>query len=194
MVLDRDAPRPPGLSNEQLSNGENFDKELPETRITKNRKTLRDLLPGMRFLIPTAKRWRSSLFGRKNLTQWSDIARLLDPCYRKEIQLQGLAEFSQDIEDAVSSRKEAQSDDDDDNLFAVLDKDRDLLGLNLLPNATTSQTALSTPIFVGHSDANEKKPYILGEAAARTTRAAGHWYKIPEEIDDIVGLIRGEVG
>ncbi|KAI1741678.1 acyl-protein thioesterase [Xylaria scruposa] len=296
MDFDRDTPGPLRPSNKQLyivepttrhthtiillhglsSNGEKFGKGLLETGITKNGKTLQELFPGTRFVFPTAKRRRSSAFGRKKVTQWFDIARLPDPSYRKEIQLQGLAEstveirellqqemglvspaniilgglsqgcamslsillslefplggyigmsgylpFQQDIEDAVSSRKESRSDDDDDNPFAVPDEEyaqpadpavralvfeRDLLGLEPLPNATTSQTALSTPIFLGHGDADEKKPYRLGEAAARTMRAAGysvdwrlypglgHWYRIPEEIDDIVDFIREQGG
>ncbi|KAI1758221.1 phospholipase/carboxylesterase [Xylaria castorea] len=297
MDLDRNTSRPPKPSNEQLyvvepatkhtytiillhglsSNGEKFGKELLETGKTKNGKTLPELLPGTRFVFPTAKRRRSSAFGRKKLTQWFDIARLPDPSYRKETQLQGLAEsaveirelllremalvspanvilgglsqgcamslsvllglefplggyigmcgylpFQQDVKDAVSGGNEAQSEEDNEhNPFAVPDEEdappadpavraltfeRELLGLDPLPNTTTSQTALSTPIFLGHGDADEKKPYILGEAAARTLRAAGysvdwrlylglgHWYKIPEEIDDIVDFIRKKVG
>ncbi|KAI8944529.1 phospholipase/carboxylesterase [Xylaria longipes] len=259
------------------SNGEKFGKEFLETGRTKSGKTLPELLPGARFVFPTAKRRRSSAFGRKKLTQWFDIARLPDPSYRKETQLQGLAEsaveirgllrqemalvspaniilgglsqgcamslsillslefplggyigmcgylpFQHDIQAAINGENEAQSDDnDEENPFAVSDDEdaqpadpsaralafeRDLLGLDPLPNATTDQTALSTPIFLGHGDADEKKPHILGEAAARTMRAAGydvdwrlypglgHWYKIPEEIDDIVNFISDRVG
>ncbi|KAI0483499.1 acyl-protein thioesterase [Xylaria cf. heliscus] len=259
------------------SNGEKFGKEFLETGRTTNGMTLPELFPGTRFVFPTAKRRRSSAFGRKRLTQWFDIARLPDPSYRKETQLQGLAEsaleirgllqqemtrvspaniilggisqgcamslsvllslesplagyiglcgylpFQQDIEDAVRGWGEAQnSANDDDNPFAVSDDEgaqpadptvravtfeRELLGLDPLPNATTRQTTLSTPIFLGHGDVDEKKPHVLGEAAAHTMRAAGydvdwrlyvglgHWYKIPEEIDDIVNFIREKVG
>ncbi|KAI0459076.1 acyl-protein thioesterase [Xylaria acuta] len=259
------------------SNGEKFGEELLETGRTKNGKTLPELLPGTRFVFPTAKRRRSSAFGRKRLTQWFDIARLSDPSYRKETQLQGLAEsaveirellqqetalvspagiilgglsqgcamslsvllslefplrgyidicgylpFQHDIEDAACGGNETQSDGNDDgNPFAVSDDEdaqpadptvralifeRDLLGLVPLPNVTTGQTAFSTPIFLGHGDADEKKPHVLGEAAARTMRAAGynvdwklypglgHWYKIPEEIEDIANFIGKRVG
>ncbi|KAJ2987009.1 hypothetical protein NUW58_g4744 [Xylaria curta] len=261
------------------SNGQKFGQELLETGKTSAGKTLPDLLPGARFIFPTAKRRRSSAFGRKKLTQWFDIARLPDPSYRKETQLQGLTEsaveirkllrqeievagvpptniilgglsqgcamslsvlltleyplggyfgmcgylpFQQDIEDAIN--KEHGSDDgmDDDNPFAASDQDdqpedpalralnfeRDLLCINT-PQDTTAeqqQTASSTPIFLGHGDADEKKPYALGEDAARTMRAAGysvewklypglgHWYKVPDEIDDIVQFIRNCAG
>lgn len=262
------------------SNGKKFGQELLETGKTSAGKTLPDLLPGTRFIFPTAKRRRSSAFGRKKLTQWFDIARLSDPSYRKETQLQGLAEsaveirnllrqeievagvpptniilggisngcamslsvllaleyplggylgmcgylpFQQDIEDAIN--KEHGSDDgmDDDNPFATSDQDdqpedpalralhfeKDLLCIDSPLNNTADQlqpTAASTPIFLGHGDADEKKPYVLGEDAARTMRAAGynvewklypglgHWYKIPDEIDDIVQFIRNRVG
>ncbi|KAI0141779.1 phospholipase/carboxylesterase [Xylariaceae sp. FL1272] len=268
------------------SNGEKFGKEFLETGTTSTGKTLRDLLPGARFIFPTAKRRRSSAFGRKRLTQWFDIARLPDPSYRKETQLQGLAEsaieirkllrqevegagvsptniilgglsmgcamslsvllsleyplggyfgmcgylpFQQDIEDAATGKERHASnsdnnmdDDDDDNPFAASDEDnsgetddpaararnfeRDLLGVVDGATLGDHQTASSTLIFLGHGDADEKKPHHLGEAAARTMRAAGyevewklypdlgHWYKIPDEIDDIVEFIRNRVG
>ncbi|KAI1166121.1 phospholipase/carboxylesterase [Nemania serpens] len=257
------------------SNGKKFGQELLETGKTKSGKTLSELLPGARFVFPTAKRRRSSAFGRKKLTQWFDIVRVEDPSYRNETQLQGLAEsaleirdllqhemtrvparqiilgglsqgcamslsvllslefplggfvgmcgylpFQQEIEDAIGGKYEAQ-DDDDDNPFAVSDDEdarpsdpavralafeRDLLNLEPLPGSTPDQTALSTPVFLGHGDADEKKPYMLGEGAANTMRTAGHtvdwklypglghWYQIPEEIDDIVAFISEKVG
>ncbi|TGJ88223.1 hypothetical protein E0Z10_g542 [Xylaria hypoxylon] len=258
------------------SNGEKFGKELLETGKTSAGKTFPDLLPGARFIFPTAKRRRSSAFGRKKLTQWFDIARLEDPSYRKQTQLQGLAEsaaeirellrqeievtgvpptniilggisqgcamslsvllslehplggyfgmcgylpFQQDIENAANGEYASGDGMDGDNPFAVSDDEesqpkdpavrasvfeRDLLCIDTPQDAATdrNQTAFSTPIFLGHGDADEKKPYKLGEAAARTMRAAGynvewklypglgHWYRIPDEIDDIVEFIR----
>lgn len=263
------------LLHGQSSNGKKFGQELLETGKTKSGKTLTELLPGARFVFPTAKRRRSSAFGRKKLTQWFDIARLEDPSYRNETQLQGLAEsaveirnllrdemahvparqiilgglsqgctmslsvllslqfplggyigmcgylpFQQETEDAIiGGENEGQADgdgDDDENPFAVSDDEderpsdpavralafeRDLLDIEPLVGAT----AVSTPIFLGHGDADEKKPHVLSEGAARTMRAAGynvdwklypglgHWYKIPEEIDDIVAFISEKV-
>jgi predicted esterase len=261
------------------SNGEKFGRELLETGKTSAGKTFSELLPGARFIFPTAKRRRSSAFGRKKLTQWFDIARLPDPSYRKETQLQGLAEsaadirellrreievagvppaniilgglsqgcamslsvllslehplggyfgmcgylpFQQDIEDAITGEYASNIDMDEDNPFAASDEDsqprdlalralhfeRDLLCIDAPQDAVTGRdrTASSTPIFLAHGDADEKKPYGLGEAAARTMRAAGykvewklypglgHWYRIPDEIDDIVQFIRNHVG
>ncbi|KAI0419676.1 phospholipase/carboxylesterase [Xylaria grammica] len=259
------------------SNGKKFGQEFLETGKTSSGKTFPDLLPGARFIFPTAKRRRSSAFGRRKITQWFNIARLPDPAYRKETQLQGLAEsaveirellrqeiqvagippsniilggisqgcamslsvllsleyplggyfgmsgylpFQQDMEDAI--KKEDISDDGEDNPFAASDEDsqpqdpavrafnfeRDLLCIDAPQDATPHQneTAVSTPIFLGHGDVDEKKPHGLGEAAARTMRAAGynvewklypglgHWYRIPDEIDDIVEFIRSRTG
>ncbi|KAI0408361.1 phospholipase/carboxylesterase [Xylaria palmicola] len=259
------------------SNGEKFGKELLETGTTGDGQTLPALLPGARFVFPTARRRRSSAFGRKRLTQWFDIARLADPSYRQEAQIQGLAEsaaeigailrrettrvpparvilgglsqgcamslavllglefplggyigmcgylpFQKDLEDELSGEQEfPRGEDDADDPFErsevgaavprdpavrALSFERDLLGMAPLSNATRDQTAVSTPVFLGHGDADEKKPYVLGEAAARTMRAAGysvdwrlypglgHWYKILEEIDDIVTFISEKAG
>ncbi|KAI1080802.1 phospholipase/carboxylesterase [Whalleya microplaca] len=74
------------------SNGSKFGAEFLETAVTSKGKKLTDLLPGTRFIFPTAKRRRSTAFNRAMLTQWFDKARLSDPSYRKEIQLPGLAE------------------------------------------------------------------------------------------------------
>ncbi|KAI1496307.1 phospholipase/carboxylesterase [Biscogniauxia marginata] len=253
------------------SNGEKFGKELLETGTTSSGRTLSQLLPSARFVFPTAKRRRSSAFKRSLLMQWFDIVRLPDPEFRKEKQLQGLAEsaldlgellrkelsgisphnviiggisqgcamslsmllsleqplggfvgmcgflpLQKDIEDAVGDES---TEADDDDPFAPEEKhspedpavkaqvfERDLLCLPPLLNTTGEKTARSTPIFLGHGDADEKKPHILGEAATRTMRAAGydvvwklypelgHWYKVPYEIDDIVDFIRTKVG
>ncbi|KAI1768324.1 acyl-protein thioesterase [Hypoxylon sp. FL1150] len=255
------------------SNGESFGAEFLETGVTSTGKKLPQLLPGARWVFPTARRRRSSAFGRAMLTQWFDVARLSDPEYRRETQLQGLSEsvleirelihqemskvppeniiigglsqgcamslsvllslehrlggligmsgclpFRSDIECAVEQTTET----DNDNPFATSDGDggdnlvepevratvfeRDLLCLDPLPHPTRETTASGTPVFLGHGMMDEKKPVELGEAAARAMRAAGykvewksyadlgHWYKIPDEIDDIVNFIQFEVG
>ena len=258
------------------SNGEKFGTEFLETGATSTGKTLPQLLPGARWIFPTAKRRRSTAFGRSMLTQWYDVARLPDPEYRRETQLGGLAEstlavrellsqelskvppenniigglsqgcamalivllglehrlggfvgmsgylpFRSEIEDAVSEKEGvdeddpfAASEDDDDERNAepqspevkALSFVRDLVGLEPVSHLTREATASLTPVFLGHGDSDEKRPVYQGEAAARALKAAGygvqwkayadlgHWYKIPDEIDDIIEFIRSKVG
>lgn len=66
---------------------------------------------------------------------------------------------------------------------------------------TEEHTALQTPVFIGHGGADEKIASRLGESAAETLRRIGlsvvwklypeqgHWYKIPDEIDDILEFL-----
>ncbi|OTB13135.1 hypothetical protein K445DRAFT_65200 [Daldinia sp. EC12] len=262
------------------SNGKKFGSELLETGVNLSGRKLPQLLPNARFIFPTAKPRRSSAFKRIVLTQWFDVARIPDPEYRKETQIQGLMESAVELEQLIRQeasivspqnvvigglsqgcamslsallvldfplggfigmsgwlpfRKEIeeaiQDDDDDDdaeidddNPFATLKSvnefelqardpplkalifERDLLSLPPLANATKANTAQDTPIFLGHGDSDEKKPYQQGEAAARTMQAAGyeviwklyhelgHWYKIPDEIDDIITFVKSKVG
>ncbi|KAK2591009.1 hypothetical protein QQS21_011302 [Conoideocrella luteorostrata] len=79
------------------SNGEKFGSELLDMGVASSGHKLTELLPYVRFVFPTSRRRRSSAFGRSMLTQWFDIARLDEPSYRQECQLQGLAESATEI-------------------------------------------------------------------------------------------------
>ena len=76
-------------------------------------------------------------------------------------------------------------------------------------DTSTSQeaaTTLTTPVFLGHGALDEKKPPAIGKAAADTLHAAGHdvtwqlypdlghWYQVPEGIDDMVDFLKIKVG
>ncbi|OTA68433.1 acyl-protein thioesterase [Hypoxylon sp. EC38] len=260
------------------SNGEKFGTEFLETGKTSTGKKLPQLLPGTRWIFPTAKRGRSTAFRRSVLTQWFDVARLPDPEYRRETQLRGLSEstsaireilsqemskvppeniiigglsqgcamslaillglehrlggyigmsgylpFRSEIEDAVKETEGTEEVDEDDPFATGGDDDgsdtepespevralsfvRDLVGLEPLSNPTRETTASLTPVFLGHGEVDDKRPVKQGEAAAKTLQTAGyevqwkaypdlgHWYKIPDEIDDIVEFIRSRVG
>ncbi|GAB0139377.1 hypothetical protein EsHS_00000031 [Epichloe bromicola] len=253
------------------SNGKKFGTELLETGLTSSGHRLTELLPGARFVFPTSKRRRSTAFGRSMLTQWFDIVRLADPSYRKERQLDGLAESAREILEIIADElKKVQpqnliigglsqgcamslavllslehsiggyigmsgyltyQDDlesvikdevDSDNYFAhpsepqdptaeasavkVQALERDILDLNSLDCPSQEKTAYQTPVFLGHGKADEKVPCALGEGAARVLRDAGyqvewkcyenqgHWYRIPDEIDDICDFIAFKVG
>lgn len=87
------------------SNGQKFGAELLETALQSDGKGLKELLPGARFIFPTAKRRRSSAFSRSKLTQWFDIASLDDPSYRRHTQAQGLEESLHEILDILNQER-----------------------------------------------------------------------------------------
>ncbi|KAI1455797.1 acyl-protein thioesterase [Annulohypoxylon moriforme] len=130
----------------------------------------------------------------------------------------GYLPFRTDINEAIA---DDDMETDEDNPFATgaegqtspydpavkaLIFERDLLCLPAVSDPTRDNTSQQTPVFLGHGDADEKKPYQLGEGAAQTMRAAGyevvwklyrglgHWYKIPDEIDDTVDFIQKKAG
>ncbi|KAI1413147.1 phospholipase/carboxylesterase [Hypoxylon sp. FL1857] len=134
------------------------------------------------------------------------------------IGMSGYLPFRTDIGEAI---RDDDLETDEDNPFATEDEtkslekesavkalifERDVLCLPSISNPKKEKTAQSTPIFLGHGDMDEKKPPEAGKAAAQTMQAAGydvvwklyenlgHWYKIPDEIDDIVEFIQTMVG
>jgi predicted esterase len=108
--------------------------------------------------------------------------------------------------------------DDEDNPFAAGEDDgtiehpivraanfqRAILSVDQIELSTEHQTCLMTPVFLGHGEADEKVLCRLGEEASQTVRSVqmdvtwkvypgqGHWYKIPDEIDDIVDFLRNK--
>ncbi|PNP75958.1 hypothetical protein FNYG_10818 [Fusarium nygamai] len=253
------------------SNGTKFGTELLDTGVTSSGQKLTELLPGARFVFPTSKRRRSTAFGRSMLTQWFDIARLADPSYLKERQLDGLAGSAREIREIIAAELKmvppqnliigglsqgcamslavllsldhsiggyigmsgflTYQDDlesvvndevDSDNPFShpsgpqdttvhasavkAQELERDLLDLDPLDRSSQEKTAYQTPVFLGHGKADEKVPCALGERAAQFLQDAGyqvewkcyenqgHWYKIPDEIDDICNFIALKVG
>lgn len=80
---------------------------------------------------------------------------------------------------------------------------RDIASLPVL-SAAQEVTFASTPIFLGHGRNDEKVSVSLGGQARRVLEALGckvswrdydegHWYKVPEEIDDVVEFLQDTV-
>lgn len=76
-----------------------------------------------------------------------------------------------------------------------------------LQAATANYAALQTPVFLGHGSADPKVSVRLGEKMTRlladrlemdvTWKAYegfGHWYKVPDEIDDVIAFLQRKVG
>lgn len=66
---------------------------------------------------------------------------------------------------------------------------------------------LQTPVFLGHGSADPKVSVCLGQRMAsalsdefgmdvtwKAYQDFGHWYKVPDEIDDAVEFLRTKVG
>ncbi|CZT19341.1 uncharacterized protein RCC_05189 [Ramularia collo-cygni] len=80
---------------------------------------------------------------------------------------------------------------------------RDNLDLPL-PVTSRQPSWLQTPVYLGHGNIDEKVKLAKGRRAAEFLRGMGvqvvwkeydegHWYKVPEEIDDIVSFLRSYI-
>ncbi|CEI61868.1 hypothetical protein FVEN_g2924 [Fusarium venenatum] len=255
------------------SNGEKFGRELIETGISSDGKSLPVLLPGGKFIFPTSQTGRSSVFRRVRVTQWFNVASLDGPYYRNETQLNGMEEslreifrlinqerervpdkniilggisqgcaigfmcllameyslggyigisswlpFAAEFEGLTNASDDASFSGEDDNPFAASDDEDDQGNTNAQVHGyarelllmetedSSNPSSLSTPVFIGHGKADEKVKPELGEGACRILRSVGydvqwkgyaglgHWYKVPDEIDDILDFIREKVG
>ena len=132
--------------------------------------------------------------------------------------MSGWLPHQRDLEAAI----ERADDDDDDDPFARNGDDnqtpnslaidahvfaRDLLSLDQ-QHAPASErgTAIATPIFLGHGSEDEKIAADLGKAASEVLQKVGfkvdwklyegqgHWYKIPDEINDLVSFVNSLSG
>ncbi|CAG9998614.1 unnamed protein product [Clonostachys byssicola] len=128
------------------------------------------------------------------------------------IGMSGRLPYSKDLHDVLSDDAEnnpfgdedasdvpdGRKSEDQEPIHKAVDFIRDLLGGE---RQALSSNALATPVFLGHGMADEKIAPGLGENACSTLReigfkvlwkayqGQGHWYKIPEEIDDILAFI-----
>jgi len=89
------------------SNGEKFGSELLKTGISSEKKTLRSVYPGAKFIFPTAKWGRSTAFNRTVLTQWFDMCSLDDRSLREDVQIEGLVESVKYIRGVLSEELKA---------------------------------------------------------------------------------------
>lgn len=116
--------------------------------------------------------------------------------------------YSDDDDDSDDPFSTAQQDDDETELFRAANCVRDIVNL---PPLSADESAgppafVHCPVFLGHGDADPKVSVRLGEEARDTLESLGinttwrayegfgHWYKVPDEIDDIVLFLQREVG
>ncbi|KAK2766986.1 hypothetical protein FQN54_006303 [Arachnomyces sp. PD_36] len=134
--------------------------------------------------------------------------------------MSGWLPFGKDITEVSSARESVEDDfisfgeddegevENDDPFIRAVNLVRDILSLGDIDafKEDHGRSCFSTPVFLGHGDLDEKVKFELGEEAAgiisslgmNTTWKAypglGHWYKIPDEIDDIVAFLRQSLG
>ncbi|KAF1957711.1 alpha/beta-hydrolase [Byssothecium circinans] len=124
--------------------------------------------------------------------------------------MSGRLPFRKDVEDILRNA-DATTDDvfgEEDALgeksaaCQALEFVRDLLSLDSRDTETgVSGAFLSTPVFLGHGAKDDVVPSRFGEEAAGTLTSLGmdvtwkcypelgHWYQVPEEIDDILAFL-----
>jgi predicted esterase len=90
----------PSLARE----GEEFGRDLLDNCPNAEDRSLPEILPGCRFVFPTARFRLGSGFDWKILNLWFDMARLSDPEYKKKIQLPGLESSAVQIMDILNTQ------------------------------------------------------------------------------------------
>ena len=137
------------------------------------------------------------------------------------IGMSGWLPFEREIAGLLNGESEAEEDDDDDP-FSHDDEDeddvpahikalnhvRDILDLPPLQSPPDPMVSYSeTPVFLGHGAADPKVSVDLGRRMAsilsdgfgmdvtwKAYEDFGHWYKVPDEIDDVVRFLKEKVG
>lgn len=105
-----------------------------------------------------------------------------------------------------SESQEDSGRDSRSNIMDVINHVRDILDLESVSISGTFP-ALQTPVFLGHGSADPKVSVHLGERMAellseklkmdvtwKAYEGFGHWYKVPDEIDDVLDFLREKIG
>jgi predicted esterase len=130
--------------------------------------------------------------------------------------MSGWLPFRNDLDDIIDPHGIRDHGDEDSFLFDEGDESKDLgpstaaihftRDLLSIPTLSNQQPCLTTPVFLGHGKIDEKVKCQLGDEAVQTLSSLGmqvtwksypglgHWYKIPEEIDDILEFLGAKLG
>jgi predicted esterase len=87
------------------SNAFSFGSELLTTKLPSSSLTLPELFPGARFILPTSRLRRSTMYQRVKISQWFDIESIVTPDQRQELQHEGLHDSATFIHEII--RQEA---------------------------------------------------------------------------------------
>ncbi|RJE18192.1 Phospholipase/Carboxylesterase [Aspergillus sclerotialis] len=136
--------------------------------------------------------------------------------------MSGWLPFNKDLDEIFQASSSVDGDDpfahgsakgvDEPPELQAVNHVRDILDLSPLPATISSgqqnlASHLQSPIFLGHGSADDRVSIRLGEQMAhflseslkldvtwKVYEEFEHWYKVPDEIDDIVRFLREKVG
>lgn len=140
-----------------------------------------------------------------------------------EAEIAELLKIEEGDQGESGSESEAEEDDDDpfahdtdcDDVpvhIQAVNHIRDILGMPPIQSDADSENALrasylETPVFLGHGSADPKVSVDLGRRMApilsdgfgmdvtwKAYEEFGHWYKVPDEIDDVVRFLKEKAG
>ena len=80
------------------SNGEEFAEEFFASTLSHSQKTLREMLPGWRWVFPSSSQELWSSTYQEHMPMWFDAYSLIDPTARQELQVDGLIGSIRDVE------------------------------------------------------------------------------------------------
>lgn len=124
--------------------------------------------------------------------------------------MSGWLPFREDIEDVIALVEEEDdpfADNEADGeapepLLMAVSLVRDILSVEVAA-PSSDRTSLTTPVLLCHGEDDEKVKCRLGKETAQCLSSLGmqvtwkcypglgHWYKIPDEIDDIFEFLKG---
>ncbi|KAK8185458.1 Alpha/Beta hydrolase protein [Phyllosticta capitalensis] len=164
-----------------------------------------------------SERAHTALAGFVGMSGWLPFADSLDPRSRDGRKDDG--EDEEENDDFFGSDDEGDDDQKDNECdepaqetslehlqLRAANTARDIASLPPLPDSPEDSLAFPrTPIFLGHGRHDEKVSVKLGCQTKEVLEALGcavqwkdydegHWYKVPDEIDDIVHFLRGLPG
>jgi predicted esterase len=108
-------------------------------------------------------------------------------------------------EDDIFGNSDSEDDTPKDAISEALYFQREVLSINI-DHTVDEKAALATPAFIGHGESDEQVKVALGIKIKDTIQALGmdvtfkvypehgHWYKVPEEIDDILAFLEAKSG
>ncbi|ODM17959.1 hypothetical protein SI65_06747 [Aspergillus cristatus] len=153
---------------------------------------------------------KKPLGGAVGMSGWLPFEREIAGLLKIDEGDQGESESEEDDDDPFAH--DTDGDDVPTHIQAV-NHIRDILGMSPLqsdandPEDRVPASYLKTPVFLGHGSADPKVSVDLGRQIAsilsdrlgmdvmwKAYDEFGHWYKVPDEIDDVVRFLKEKAG